>query len=102
MMKPTAVALLCALLGSFGAWGYHTISWRNRHYYDILVQEGRERNARFVREWLEELRKGRDGDQFWAEHRVGEPITLFAVRSWEVVDTDDAEVTVRIDSSNRE
>ncbi|MFH1922751.1 MAG: hypothetical protein ABIP48_23045 [Planctomycetota bacterium] len=54
-----------------------------------------------VNAWLAEQQKGRSGREYWATS----PDMFYAVRSWEIVDTQVigsfAEVTVRIESSTK-
>lgn len=61
-----------------------------------------------VNAWLEEQRKGSSGAQFWEIDKTDHVQTLFAVRSWAIVDVtanrgveSGGIVTVRVDSSNR-
>ena len=54
---------------------------------------------RLVNDWLEDQRRGRSGSKHWLDPAQAQ--TLFAVRSWEIVDRLTDGRTVRIESSNR-
>lgn len=53
-----------------------------------------------VNQWLEALREGENGNQFWYGANYVTPVRLYAVTSWEIVRSDIDTVWVRVDSSN--
>ncbi len=53
-----------------------------------------------VNQWLEALREGENGNQFWYKANYVTPVRLHTVTSWETVRSDIDTVWVRVDSSN--
>jgi|GEM_PF-4281890 len=80
--------------------------------YEMEQNKDIERSAAVINEWLEAQRKGRNGSYYWfpggsfptkpAALSWVREVTLFAVRSWEIVDSPSAnKITVRVESSNK-
>jgi hypothetical protein len=97
-MKVLVYTAVACVLGVVGAILY-------RDYYEWNhfdpQKTASESMLKVTNAWLAEQRKGRSGDEFWTVDSTFGRTSLFAVRSWEIVDRGLTSVTVRIDSSTR-
>ena len=87
---PVAIVLL-----SIVVWG---VVWLNSNAWKHAA------GRRAVNNWLDAQREGRDGLEYWSTKEYVRPSNLYAVRSWEIVDSwgvGGACVTVRVESSNK-
>ena len=84
--KPLTIILLFTFLGSFVAFAIN----KGTHGESSYIDELNKRRVEVVENWVEDQRKGRDGGQYWSRDTFVTPKTLFAVRSWEVLDVQDS------------
>lgn len=86
---PVAIVLLSIVVGG--------LTWLNSNAWKHAA------GRHVVNNWLEEQRKGHEGRLYWSSEDWVQPAKLYAVRSWEIVDSGagGALVTVRVESSNK-
>jgi hypothetical protein len=93
--------IVCAVLICGSIIGVGTIAISHRPSPSVQKPSASE-NETVVRAWLESQRKGQKGTQHWASDWFVEPISLYAVSQYEIVDSNlDLTFTVRIHSSTR-
>ena len=83
--------------------------WKERLWVKSPNEATVSPNEATVNAWLEEQRKGKSGNEYWAtsfkfkgKAMPVTPVMFYAVRSWKIVDTlGDKYFTVRIESSTK-
>ena len=70
-----------------------------RRHVDQATQQLTHKRDETLKAWLDSQRKGKDGREYWSNDPWGEKVRLFAVQSYEIVDQNYGDYTVRIHSS---